>query len=90
MRVLIYGEGLEADAILQAEREAGNHASLRNPAKDLFEIDPPEPCDAIHCWETFIWHAYVDKAEIHYHGHLATEEEAAAYDEPVKPKRKRK
>lgn len=76
MRVLIYSETDEAKLLLEAERAKGNHASLRNPDETHFNHDEPEPCDMVHCFDSFIVRAYDGKAEIYYHGPTVSEEQA--------------
>ncbi|TXH45713.1 MAG: hypothetical protein E6Q97_30970 [Desulfurellales bacterium] len=86
MRVLIYNEA--ARDILDMEREAGNHASLRTADIGLFRADQIENAERVHCWSPVIAEAYEGRCEVIMHGEK--DDDAPVTDEPQPTKRKRR
>lgn len=78
MRILIYNESAEGKALAAELKEQGHKASVisRDPAQ--FDEKNPDPADEVHAWDAFIVHAYDGKADIHFHGKYADEEEEVA------------
>lgn len=78
MRILIYNESAEGTALAAEFKAQGHKASVisRDPAQ--FDEKNPDPADEIHAWDAFIVHAYDGKADIHFHGKYADEEEEVA------------
>jgi hypothetical protein len=86
-RVLIFGDDARAYEVLAAEREAGNHASLRSTERVL--EDKPEPCDRAVTWDESIAGHYGEKADyraLRPDG-TAKENDAAIHAEVPKKKR---